>query len=223
MQHVTYKNYFISGHDQELTHLCTQFDQKLVVTCSRDETFRLWDFRAPPIHSVNVFQGHTKPVSSVAFASNDTVVSASEDYSIKVWDLHNMKCPLSSIRLDCAVNRYISTVVIHIHTCMYLTYKHTCIHTVYIHTLTYVRTYMQKYMHSHMYMHAYIILRLTIMSHTAKQNKDTIPYSGKFLEGLIFGNFRNLVLFPKINFRKCYHVEACKIYLTSIQASIGFK
>ena len=96
---------FDVGHDQELTHLCTHIDQKLVVTCSRDETFRLWDFRAPPIHSVNVFQGHTKPVSSVAFASNDTVVSASEDYSIKVWDLHNMKCPVSSIRLDCAPNR----------------------------------------------------------------------------------------------------------------------
>ena len=30
----------------------------------------------------------------------------------------------------------------------------------------------------------------------------TIPYSRKFLEGLIFGNFQNLVAFPKINFQK---------------------
>ena len=134
---------FITGHDQELTHLCTQFDQKLVVTCSRDETFRLWDFRAPPIHSVNVFQGHTKPVSSVAFASNDTVVSASEDYSIKVWDLHNMKCPLSTIRLDCAVNRYIYVSTEVMCTCMH-TYIHTYIH-VYLHTCKHIYVYLHTY------------------------------------------------------------------------------
>ena len=48
------------GHDEELTHICTHPTQNLVVTSSRDTTFRLWDFRAPPIHSVNVFQGHSK-------------------------------------------------------------------------------------------------------------------------------------------------------------------
>lgn len=49
-----------SGHDQELTHCCTHPTQRLVVTSSRDTTFRLWDFRDPSIHSVNVFQGHTE-------------------------------------------------------------------------------------------------------------------------------------------------------------------
>lgn len=52
-----------SGHDQELTHCCTHPTQRLVVTSSRDTTFRLWDFRDPSIHSVNVFQGHTESVS----------------------------------------------------------------------------------------------------------------------------------------------------------------
>lgn len=50
----------IIGHDQELNHICTHPTQNLVVTSSKDTTFRLWDFRAPPIHSVNVFQGHSK-------------------------------------------------------------------------------------------------------------------------------------------------------------------
>lgn len=50
----------IVGHDQELTHCCTHPTQRLVVTSSRDTTFRLWDFRDPSIHSVNVFQGHTE-------------------------------------------------------------------------------------------------------------------------------------------------------------------
>lgn len=50
----------VAGHDQELTHCCTHPTQRLVVTSSRDTTFRLWDFRDPSIHSVNVFQGHTE-------------------------------------------------------------------------------------------------------------------------------------------------------------------
>ena len=32
-------------------------------------------------------------------------------------------------------------------------------------------------------------------------DKLNLPYSGKFSEGLIFGNFQNLVHFLKINFR----------------------
>jgi len=47
--------------DQELTHVSTHHTQKLCVTSSRDNTFRLWDFREP-IHSVSVFQGHTEYV-----------------------------------------------------------------------------------------------------------------------------------------------------------------
>ena len=48
-----------TGHDQELTHTSSHPTQRLVVTSSRDTTFRLWDFREP-IHSVAVFQGHTE-------------------------------------------------------------------------------------------------------------------------------------------------------------------
>ncbi|OQR72621.1 WD repeat-containing protein 37-like, partial [Tropilaelaps mercedesae] len=46
------------GHDLELTHLAAHPSQRLVVTSSKDTTFRLWDFREA-IHSVSVFQGHT--------------------------------------------------------------------------------------------------------------------------------------------------------------------
>lgn len=47
------------GHDQELTHTSAHPIQRLVVTASKDTTFRLWDFR-DPIHSVSVFQGHSE-------------------------------------------------------------------------------------------------------------------------------------------------------------------
>ncbi|KOB64453.1 WD repeat-containing protein 37 [Operophtera brumata] len=44
---------WLTGGDHVITA------SRLVVTASRDTTFRLWDFREP-IHSVSVFQGHTE-------------------------------------------------------------------------------------------------------------------------------------------------------------------
>lgn len=49
----------LGGHDLELTHTSAHPVQRLVVTSSKDTTFRLWDFRES-IHSVSVFQGHTE-------------------------------------------------------------------------------------------------------------------------------------------------------------------
>jgi len=45
----------LSGHDEELTHASAHPTARLVVTSSKDSTFRLWDFREA-IHSVSVFQ-----------------------------------------------------------------------------------------------------------------------------------------------------------------------
>lgn len=47
----------LTGHDCELTYVSTHPSQKLVVTASRDSTFRLWDFRME-IPAVSVFQGN---------------------------------------------------------------------------------------------------------------------------------------------------------------------
>ena len=66
--------------------MCAHPTQQLLVTSSEDATFRLWDFRAPPIHSVNVFQGHSKSVNSATFSSREYVVSGSDDHSIKVCE-----------------------------------------------------------------------------------------------------------------------------------------
>ncbi|XP_026494267.1 WD repeat-containing protein 37 [Vanessa tameamea] len=94
----------LTGHDHELTHASAHHNSRLVVTASRDTTFRLWDFREP-IHSVSVFQGHTESVTSAVFTREDKVVSGSDDRSVKVWDVRNMRSALATIRSDSSVNR----------------------------------------------------------------------------------------------------------------------
>ncbi|CAK5038113.1 unnamed protein product [Meloidogyne enterolobii] len=94
----------LSGHDQELTKCSVHPSQKLLATASRDFTFRLWDFREP-IHSVAVFQGHNDSVTSVVFSHLHHIVSGSDDKTVKVWDLRNMRSPISAIRLNIAVNK----------------------------------------------------------------------------------------------------------------------
>uniref|UniRef100_A0A915J127 WD repeat-containing protein 37 n=1 Tax=Romanomermis culicivorax TaxID=13658 RepID=A0A915J127_ROMCU len=94
----------LTGHDQELTYCSAHSNQKLVVTSSRDTTFRLWDFRES-IHSVAVFQGHSESVTSAVFSSSDKIISGSDDRTLKIWDLRNMRSALTTIRTDSPVNR----------------------------------------------------------------------------------------------------------------------
>lgn len=94
----------LTGHDQELTDVRAHHSQRLVVTSSKDTTFRLWDFRSPSMQ-VNVCQGHNQPVTSALFAGSDKVVSGSDDRTVKVWDVKNMRSPLAAIRIDSSVNR----------------------------------------------------------------------------------------------------------------------
>jgi len=94
----------LTGHDEELTHTAAHPSARLVVTSSKDSTFRLWDFRES-IHSVSVFQGHQDSVTSAIFTREDMVVSGSDDRSVRIWDLRNMRSPLASIHSDSAINR----------------------------------------------------------------------------------------------------------------------
>ena len=116
----------LAGHDRELTHVACHPTQRLVATCSMDSTFRLWDFRET-IHSVSVFQveaevlsdkriitkilyklffqGHTEAVMCACFSRSEQIISGSDDRTVKVWDLRNMRAPITSIQTSSAVNR----------------------------------------------------------------------------------------------------------------------
>lgn len=41
------------------------------------------------------------------FTVGDNVVSGSDDRTVKVWDLKNMRSPIATIRTDSAVNRWV--------------------------------------------------------------------------------------------------------------------
>ena len=110
----------LAGHDMELTGAACHPAHRLIVTSSKDSTFRLWDFRET-IHSVSVFQGHTDSVTCAAFSRTEHIVSGSDDrtvkvcdfsdkdisliFVVKVWDLRNMRAPLTNIQTDSAVNK----------------------------------------------------------------------------------------------------------------------
>ncbi|EDW54646.1 GM18704 [Drosophila sechellia] len=79
----------LTGHDHELTHVSAHPTQRLVVTASRTPR-SVW---------------HTETVTSSVFARDDKVVSGSDDRTIKVWELRNMRSALATIRTDSSVNR----------------------------------------------------------------------------------------------------------------------
>ncbi|GMR42152.1 hypothetical protein PMAYCL1PPCAC_12347, partial [Pristionchus mayeri] len=94
----------LTGHEMELTSTAAHPWQKLIATASKDCTFRLWDLREP-MQSVAVLQAHEDTVTAVKF-SNDKVISASDDRTLKVWDTRNMRSAYSSVRLSSPPNHF---------------------------------------------------------------------------------------------------------------------
>lgn len=93
------------GHDGELSYVSCHQTKPLVITSSRDGTFRLWDCRTPS-HSVQIFNGHTKAVNSALFISNDRLVSSSDDGFVHIWDSRSTSCsPLISLECVSPCNR----------------------------------------------------------------------------------------------------------------------
>lgn len=93
------------GHDGELTYVSCHQTKPLLITASRDGTFRLWDCRTPS-HSVQIFNGHTKSVNSALFLGNDRLVSSSDDGFVHIWDSRSASCsPLISLECVSPCNR----------------------------------------------------------------------------------------------------------------------
>ncbi|CAH8839679.1 unnamed protein product [Trichobilharzia szidati] len=98
----------LTGHDDYLTDVrCEPSGSAVVVTSSRDCTFRLWDFRQPGMR-VHVQQAHSQTVSTTQFltpGSPERLISAGADKFCRLWDLRQSRVPVVSIRTDAAINR----------------------------------------------------------------------------------------------------------------------
>ncbi|TPP64503.1 WD repeat-containing protein 37 [Fasciola gigantica] len=98
----------LTGHDHQLTDVrCAPCGAPLVVTSSRDCTFRLWDFRQPGMR-VHVQQAHNQTVSTTQFLSGGTterLISAGADRLCRIWDLRQSRGPVITIRTDSGINR----------------------------------------------------------------------------------------------------------------------
>ncbi|XP_065174941.1 WD repeat-containing protein 37-like isoform X1 [Sycon ciliatum] len=95
----------LTGHDQELTNVTCHSSEKLVLTSARDMTFRMWDLSSFDCHPVHVLQAHSGTVTSAIFSSKGHVISASDDRTVKVWDMRQMRSPTVTIRASTPVNR----------------------------------------------------------------------------------------------------------------------
>lgn len=91
-------------HDDNLTNVNIHRTNKIILTSSKDCTFKVWDFR-DPICSVNVYQGHTRSVNSAIFVNEDKLATSSDDQTLKLWDLRIMRSPLFTINANSGVNR----------------------------------------------------------------------------------------------------------------------
>ena len=49
----------------------------------------------------------------------DNVVSGSDDRTVKVWDLKNMRSPIATIRTDSAVNRWVNIAADKLSQCVF--------------------------------------------------------------------------------------------------------
>ncbi|TKA44798.1 hypothetical protein B0A55_13661, partial [Friedmanniomyces simplex] len=75
-----------NAHGDAVT--CLKFDQTRLVTCSQDETIKVWDRTTL---SAQILTGHRGSVNAIDF-SGDTLVSASGDRTVKVWSISENVC-----------------------------------------------------------------------------------------------------------------------------------
>ena len=75
-----------ASHAQDDNPFSLPEDGKTIASASHDQTVRLWDVETGNLQ--NTLQGHTREVTSVAFAPDGKILaSASEDGTVLLWDM----------------------------------------------------------------------------------------------------------------------------------------
>jgi len=79
----------LSDHSDIVNSVCSLEKSTCAITGSWDKTVKLWDLQNESSSCVRTYEGHSRPVSSVAMNPTDdaTFVSCSYDFSLKFWDV----------------------------------------------------------------------------------------------------------------------------------------
>src|SRR5712692_7993816 len=83
----------LGGHAGPVRSIAFSPDGLLVVTASNDRTARVWEATTATGNRVTELRGHTRPVTTIVFATNPAVtpgtsmvVTASDDRTARIWD-----------------------------------------------------------------------------------------------------------------------------------------
>jgi WD40 repeat protein len=87
----------LTGHRDRVGGISFSGDGKILASASWDQTIKLWDIPASIKQKKPVLlatlRGHTDAVNDVSFAGEQTLVSASQDKTLIIWDLRQLTQP----------------------------------------------------------------------------------------------------------------------------------
>jgi hypothetical protein len=79
----------LQGHAGWVTAVALTPDGRHIVSCSYDNTLRLWDLESGK--TIRTLQGHTDGFNAVALTPDGRrAVSSSDDHTLRMWDLENL-------------------------------------------------------------------------------------------------------------------------------------
>lgn len=89
------------GHFEAVMGVALSQDDRMLISVGHDRLVRLWDLRDPR-KCVDSFRGHSAPITGVvAEPGGDLVYTASEDKTVKVWNLSS-RCYMDTLFGHCA-------------------------------------------------------------------------------------------------------------------------
>ncbi|ORX54205.1 WD40 repeat-like protein [Piromyces finnis] len=82
----------LSGLVKEVTSVCFNSNNSLVLGTSFDKSIRIWNINGS---SKDVLTGHTNKVSAAKFSIDNNIISCSQDRTIKLWNINSGSCDTS--------------------------------------------------------------------------------------------------------------------------------
>ncbi|KAI5147721.1 coatomer subunit alpha [Nematocida ausubeli] len=91
--------HMMDGHDRGINWISVQPDGETFATGGDDSTIRLWSVSQDGISEKDTLQGHHSHISSLYYTKSNTLLSNSEDGTMKIWDIKSRK-PIKTITVS---------------------------------------------------------------------------------------------------------------------------